>query len=61
MINQAVVIKAFDPTPRYLDNLFNIDNSNELRMVSQVYPTELQLNEAIRFDNEDLFGLDYSE
>ena len=41
---QADIIDAFSTTSRYLDKILNIifvDN-----MVSQIYPSELQLNEA---------------
>ena len=42
--NQADVIKAFDSTSRYLDDLLNIDNPYFEGMVNQIYPSELQLN-----------------
>ena len=41
--NQAEVIKAFNPTSRYLDDLLNIDNPYFEGMVNQIYPPELQL------------------
>ena len=44
--NQADVIKAFNSTSRYLDDLLNIDNPYFERMVNQIYPSELQLNKA---------------
>ena len=46
--NQADVIKAFDSTSRYLDDLLNIniDNPYFEGMVNQIYPSELQLNKA---------------
>ena len=40
--NQADVIKAFNSTSRYLDDLLNIDNSYFGGMVNQIYPPELQ-------------------
>ena len=40
--------------PRYLDDLLNIDNPVSKRMVSQIYPTELQLNKANYFDTETI-------
>ena len=47
--------------PRYLDGLLNIDNSYSKRMVSQIYPTELQLNKANYFDTEAInFYFHYS-
>ena len=42
--NQADVIKAFNLTSRYLDDLLNIDNPYFEGMVNQIYPPELQLN-----------------
>ena len=44
--NQADVIKAFNSTSRYLDDLLNIDNPYFEGMVNQFYPPELQLNKA---------------
>ena len=43
---QADVIEVFNLTFRYLDDLLNIDNPYFERMVSQIYPAELQLNKA---------------
>ena len=40
---------------RYLDDLLNVDNPNFAQMVSQIYPTELQLNMANPSDTEGLF------
>ena len=40
--NQADVIKAFNSTSRYLDDLFNIENPYFEGMVNQIYPPELQ-------------------
>ena len=55
--NQADVIKAFNSTSRYLDNLLNIDNPYFEGMVNQIYPSELQLNKANTSDTEaPLFG-----
>ena len=44
--NQADVIKAFNSTSRYSDDLLNIDNPYSEGMVNQIYPPELQLNNA---------------
>ena len=44
--NQADVIKEFNSTYRYLDDLFNIDTPYFEGMVNQIYPPELQLNKA---------------
>ena len=45
-INQTDIIKAFNSTSRYLDDLLNIYNPYFEQMVGHIYPTELQLNEA---------------
>ena len=50
--NQADVIKAFNSTSRYLDDLLNIGNPYFEGMVNQIYPSELQLNKANTSDNE---------
>ena len=52
--NQADVIKAFNSTSRYLDDLLNIDNPF-FEMVNQIYPSELQLNKANTSDTEAPF------
>ena len=49
---QADVIKAFNLTSRYLDDLLNIDNPYFEEMVNQIYPSELQLNKANTSDTE---------
>ena len=43
---QADVIDAFNTTSRYLDDIINIINVYFYNMVSQIYPSELQLNKA---------------
>ena len=43
---QADVIDAFNTTSRYLDGILNINNVYFDTMVSQIYPSELQLNKA---------------
>ena len=53
--NQADVIKAFNSTSRYLDDLLNIDNPYFEGMVNQIYPSELQLNKANTSDTEAPF------
>ena len=53
--NQAEVIKAFNLTSRYLDDLFNIDNPYFEGMVNQIYPPKLQLNKAYTSDTEAPF------
>ena len=39
--NQVDIIKAFNSTSRYLDDLLNIDNPYFDGMVKQIYPPEL--------------------
>ena len=53
--NQADVIKAFNSTSRYLDDLLNIDNPYFEGMVNQMYPSALQLNKANTSDTEAPF------
>ena len=53
--NQTDIIKAFNSTSRYLDDLLNIDNPYFEQMVSQIYPTELQLNKSYSSDTEAPF------
>ena len=43
---QADIIDAFNATSRYLDYILNINNVYLDNMVSQIYPSELQLNKA---------------
>ena len=43
---QADVIDAFNTTSRYLDDILNINNVYFGNMVSQIYPSELQLNKT---------------
>ena len=50
--NQTDIIEAFNSNSRYLDDLLNIDNPFFEQMVSQIYPTELQLNKANSSDTE---------
>ena len=53
--NQADVIKAFNLTSRYLDEIPSIDNPYFEEMVNQIYPPELQLNKANTSDTEAPF------
>ena len=53
--NQADVIKAFNLTSRYLDDLLNIYCPYFEGMVNQIYPPELQLNKAYTSDTEAPF------
>ena len=43
---QTDVIDAFNTTSRYLDDILNINNVYFDNMVSQIYPSELELNKA---------------
>ena len=52
---QADVIDAFNTTSRYLDDILNINNVYFDNMVSQIYPSELQLNKANASDTEARF------
>ena len=49
---QADVIDVFSTTSRYLDDILNINNVYFDNMVSQIYPSELQLNKANASDTE---------
>ena len=53
--NQADVIKAFNSTSRYLDDLLSIDNPYFEGMVNRIYLPELQLNIAYTSDTEAPF------
>ena len=52
---QADVIDAFNTTSRYLDDILNINNVYFENMVSQIYPSELQLNKANVSDTKAAF------
>ena len=52
---KADVIDAFNTTSRYLDDILNINNVNYDNMVSQIYPSELQLNKANTSDTKAAF------
>ena len=49
---QVGVIDAFNTTSRYLDDILNIKNVYFDNMVSQIYPSELQLNKANTIDTK---------
>ena len=53
--NHPEVIGASNSTSRYLDDLFNIDNTFFDSMVNHIYPSELQLNKANVSDTEASF------
>ena len=52
---QVDVIDAFNTTSRYLDHILKINNVNFDNMVSQTYPSELQLNQANTSNTEAAF------
>ena len=52
---QANVLDAFNSTSRYLDDILNINNVYIDNMVSQIYPSELQLNKANTSDTDATF------
>ena len=53
---QADIIDAINTTTRYLDDILNIDNVYFDNMVSQIYPSELQLNKAYTSDTKASFS-----
>ena len=56
---QSETNEAFNSASRYLDDLLNIDNPYFEGMMIQIYPPELQLNEANAADTEPHFFLIY--
>ena len=54
-IIKQMLLKHLTLPPWYLDDLLNIDNPYFEQMVSQIYPTELQLNRANSLDTEAPF------
>ena len=52
---QADSVDAFNTTSRYLDDISNINNVYFENMVSQIYPSELQINKANSSDTEAAF------
>ena len=53
--DKQAVIDAFNTTSRYLDDILNINNVYFDNMVSQIYPSELQLNKANTSDTKAAF------
>ena len=49
---QSDIIDAFKTTSRYLDDILNINKVNFDNIVSQIYPSELQLYKANTSDTE---------
>ena len=52
---QFEVIEDFSSTSRYLDDLFSVDNKYFDGLISQIYHSELQLNNAYSSDTEAPF------
>ena len=52
---QADIIYAFYTTYSYLNNILNIDNVYFDTMISQIYPSELQLHNVNTSDTESAF------
>ena len=52
---QADIIEAFNTTSRYLDDILKINNVYFDNMVSQIYPSEVQLNKTNTSDTEATF------
>ena len=52
---QADIIDAFNTTARYLNGISNFNNVYFATMVSQIYPSELQLNKTNTSDTEVAF------
>ena len=52
---QADIINALTTTSRYLDDILNINNVYFENMVSQIYPSELQLNKTNTSDTKATF------
>ena len=52
---QADTFDAFNTTSRYVGDIFNIDNVYFDNMVSQIYPSESQLNKAYTSDTKAKF------
>ena len=55
LVFQADVIDAFNTSSRYLDDILNINNVYFDNMVSQIYPSEPQLNKANTSDTKAAF------
>ena len=52
---QSDVIDAFNTTSRYLDDILNLYHVYFDNIVSQIYPSEFQLNKANTSDTEAAF------
>ena len=52
---RADIIDAFNTTSIYLDDILNIENVYVDTMISQIYPSELQLNKTNTSNTESAF------
>ena len=52
---QADIIDVFNTTSKCLDDILHIDNVYFDNLISQIYPSELQLNKANTSDTEAAF------
>ena len=55
MLSQADIIDAFNTTSRYLDDILNINNVYFDNIVTQINPSEFQLNKADSSDTKAAF------
>ena len=53
--NKDDIVDALNTTSKYLDDEFNINNVFFDNMVSQIYPSKLQLNKANTSDTKAAF------
>ena len=54
---QSEVTEDFSPTSKYSDDLLNIDNKYFDSLISQIYPSELQLIETNSSETEAPFWI----
>ena len=52
---QIDLIERFNSTCRYLDDIFTIDNPHFEKYIKDIYPSELQLNKANKWNKETQF------
>ena len=55
MISGLMLLMLFNTTSRYFDDILNINNNYFDNMVSEIYPSELQLKKANTSDKEATF------
>ena len=54
-VSRLILLMFFNATFRYLDDILNINNVYFDTMVSQIFPSEIQLNKANTSDTEAAF------